>query len=171
MALGEMSRAQLALDLTTVGRGVTLYVHLSESAVASVDGVPVLADHVATWCTGAAVTVKPVIDLNQAVESAGYTPSDRVVEHVRLAWPQCVFPFCTRRVRTDLDHRVPWPDGATSSANLAPLCRTHHRMKTFCGWRYEPAGTTEAGVPTAFTWTSPAGDRFRVDQHGSSPEP
>ena len=173
MALGEIARAQLALDLTdrSAARGVTLYVHLSESAVATVDGVPVLADHVATWCADATATIKPVIDLNQAAESVGYTPSDAVAERVRLAWPQCVFPFCTRRARTDLDHRIPWPDGATSSANLAPLCRTHHRMKTFAGWSYVPAATTDHGVPIAFTWTSPGGSRFRVDQHGSSPEP
>jgi hypothetical protein len=44
-------------------------------------------------------------------------------------------------------------------------------MKTFAGWAYEPAATTEHGVPTSFTWTSPHGDRFRVDHHGSSPEP
>ena len=83
-----------------------------------------------------------------------------------------MFPFCTRRARrADLDHRVPWPDGPTSSANLAPLCRTHHRMKTFAGWTYEPAATTEHGVPTAFTWTSPSGDRFHVDRFGSIPLP
>ena len=130
-----------------------------------------LADHVATWCTAANVTVKPVIDLNQAAESTGYTPSDSVAEQVRLAWPQCVFPFCTRRARTDLDHRIPWPHGSTSSTNLAPLCRTHHRMKTFSGWDYEPAATTEHGVPTAFLWTSPSGHRYRVDGCGSTPEP
>ena len=130
-----------------------------------------LADHVATWCAGATVTIKPVIDLNQAAESSGYTPSDSVAERVRLAWPQCVFPFCTRRARTDLDHRVPYPDGPTSTTNLAPLCRAHHRMKTHSGWTYEPTATTDHGVPTAFTWTSPSGARFQVDRHGSTPLP
>ncbi len=90
-----------------------------------------------------------------------------MAERVRLTWTQCVFPFCTRRARLDLDHREPWPDGPTSSANLAPLCRTHHRMKTFSGWTYEPADTPEHGIPTAFTWTSPTGTRFRADRHGS----
>ena len=149
--------------------------HLSESAVATVDGVPVLADHVATWCAGTTVTIKPVIDLNHAVSSTGYTPSDSVAERVRLAWPQCLFPFCTRRGRTDLDHGVPYDPGGppdqTSTTNLAPLCRTHHRMKTFAGWSYVPAATTEHGVPTAFTWTSPTGATFRVDPLGSTPLP
>ena len=116
------------------------------------------------------VTVKPVIDLNHR-ESAGYAPSGSDAERVRLAWPQCAFPFCTRRARTDLDHRMPYPDGPTSTTNLAPLCRAHHRMKTHCGWTYEPAATTDHGVPTAFTWTSPAGVRFQVNHHGSAPLP
>ena len=66
---------------------------------------------------------------------------------------------------------MPYPGGPTSTTNLAPLCRAHHRMKTHCGWTYEPATTTDHGVPTAFTWTSPAGVRFRVNHHGSAPLP
>jgi hypothetical protein len=178
MAVGQIARAQLALDLTeTTGRGVTLYVHLSASAVATMDNTdtPVLITQVASWCAGANVTIKPVIDLNEARVVGGYVPTDPLAERVRLTWPRCVFPFCTRRARRcDLDHRVPYPDGPTSTANLAPLCRTHHRMKTFAGWTYEPAATTEHGVPTAFTWTSPTGDHYCVDRHGSvllEPEP
>ena len=30
----------------------------------------------------------------------------------------------------DLDHRIPWPEGPTSGANLQALCRRHHRMKS-----------------------------------------
>ncbi len=173
---GRSPRAQLALDLSEpTGRGVTLFVHLSESAVARLDNTdtPVLVDQVAAWCAGAQVTIKPVIDLNEARSVAGYVPTAPIAERARLAWPRCVFPYRTRRARRcDLDHRVPYGEGPTSTSNLAPLCRTHHRMKTFCSWTYEPAATTtDHGVPTAFTWTSPAGDRFRVDQHGSSPEP
>ncbi len=177
MALGEIVRGELALDPVDgpgSGRGVTLYVHLDDTDVAEVDGTPVLVDQVATWCAGATVTIKPVIDLNQVVTSSGYTPSDPVAERVRLVWPQCVFPFCTRRARTDLDHRVAHPEGETSTANLAPLCRAHHRMKTHSGWHYEPAAATRHGVPTAFTWTSPSRARFRVDGFGTDflpPEP
>ena len=124
-----------------------------------IDGTPVLVDQVATWCAGADVTIKPIIDLNRPVSSSGYAPSDPVAERVRLAWPQCVFPFCTRRARTDLDHIAPYdpdgPPGQTSTTNLAPLCRTHHRMKTHSGWSYRPAETSAHGVPTTFAWVSP----------------
>ncbi len=113
MAVGEIARAQLALDLdTTAGRGVTLYVHLSESAVATLDNTetPVLVTQVADWCQGASVTIKPVIDLNEARSVNGYVPTDPLAERVRLTWPQCVFPFCTRRARRcDLDHRSRTP--------------------------------------------------------------
>ncbi|MBM6401898.1 HNH endonuclease signature motif containing protein [Phycicoccus sonneratiae] len=51
----------------------------------------------------------------------------------------------------DLDHVVPWPAGPTSAANLACLCRRHHRVKQRPGWRaaLAPEGT--------MTWTDPTG--------------
>jgi hypothetical protein len=42
----------------------------------------------------------------------------------------CVFPGCNRPARkTDKDHRIPWPAGATSADNGQCLCRHHHRAK------------------------------------------
>ena len=40
--------------------------------------------------------------------------------------PGCMVPaqFC------DIDHRDPWPNGATNAANLGPLCRRHHIFKS-----------------------------------------
>ena len=55
-------------------------------------------------------------------------------------------------------HVEPYADGGpTSTANLAPLCRTHHRMKTHARWRY---GRRPDGV---FVWTGPMGQVFTVD--------
>ncbi len=59
---------------------------------------------------------------------------------------------CSRRAdHVDLDHTRPWPDGPTSPANLAGLCRRHHRLKQTGRWRYslDPDGT--------ITWTSTTG--------------
>ncbi|HEX5986135.1 MAG TPA: HNH endonuclease signature motif containing protein [Nocardioides sp.] len=79
----------------------------------------------------------------------------------------CAFPWCARTARgcdlDHLDHVVPYDSGgATASDNLAPLCRRHHRLKTFGRWRYEVTG------PAAYAWTSPHGLRFHRDQHGTA---
>ena len=47
------------------------------------------------------------------------------------------------------------PPGQTNPQNLAPLCRRHHRAKTFTGWTYHRArdGTHEWTSPHGHTWT------------------
>ncbi|WP_110006785.1 HNH endonuclease signature motif containing protein [Geodermatophilus normandii] len=68
---------------------------------------------------------------------------------------RCRHPQCTRRVgRTDLDHCVPWPRGATTCDNLCCLCRRHHRLKTHArGWRFRmlPGGRLEVTTPSGVT--------------------
>lgn len=77
---------------------------------------------------------------------------------VRVRDGQCRFPGCSRRAeRADLDHTVDWAHGgATSAANLAVLCRHHHRLKHESGWRVaqEPGGVMR--------WTSPIGHVLRT---------
>ncbi len=185
MALGEMARHQLALDLESEtgagsgGRGVTLFAHLdADSLHATVDNPGcghVLVEQVKAWCqsAGTTVTVRPVIDLNTEISTTAYSPSPRLVEQVRLRDQVCVFPHCTRRARScDLDHRDPFDKldptagGRTTTRNLALLCRRHHRAKTFSVWTY---GSPEPGV---YEWTSPSGLRYRVTRghrHGRSP--
>jgi hypothetical protein len=77
---------------------------------------------------------------------------------VRVRDGVCRFPGCARRAeRADLDHTTAWASGGqTSAANLAVLCRRHHRLKHESGWRvaHEPGGTMR--------WTSPAGHVLRT---------
>jgi hypothetical protein len=63
----------------------------------------------------------------------------------------------------DLDHLAPYvppdeggPPGQTSSANLARLCRRHHRLKTFTAWIYQrlPGGD--------YLWTDPWNHTYLV---------
>ena len=77
-------------------------------------------------------------------------------EQVVLRDPTCVFPHCTRPSRSaDLDHIDPWDHGGqTEPANLAPLCRRHHRTKTHHRWRYRAPGSG------GYEWTSPDGHTF-----------
>jgi len=63
-----------------------------------------------------------------------YRPTPRLERAVRSRDVTCRFPGCRRsavgeRTGTDLDHSVAWPEGATEAANLAVLCRHHHRVK------------------------------------------
>ncbi len=187
LAVGEMARNQLALDLQTdgedlqagSGRGVTIYAHLDPDTLhATVDNPgcsDVLVEQIKAWCqaVGNVVTVRPVIDLNTQISTSVYVATEKLAEQVRLRDQCCVFPNCTRRARfCDLDHRVPFDHkdpaagGKTTTRNLALLCRRHHRTKTFSPWRYE---TPEPGV---YDWTSPSGNRFRVvrgRRHGRMP--
>ncbi|WP_246150043.1 HNH endonuclease signature motif containing protein [Agromyces intestinalis] len=66
---------------------------------------------------------------------------------------QCRFPHCSRpATRTDFDHTEGWADGGrTDAANLACLCRAHHRMKHHGGWRVRQLGRGR------LEWTSPTG--------------
>jgi hypothetical protein len=183
---GSGFEARFARTSTTGVRDVVLYVHLSEDALRSGDpdapawvenagGQLVTAGQVAQWCgvsagsttQAAKVTVKPVVDLNQPLSSAGYQPSAAVVEHVRLRDRTCVHPWCQRPARScDLDHIVPWdpdgPPGQTTTPNLALLCRRHHRLKTHGGWTYTMI------QPGAFLWRSPYGHTWLRDRTGTT---
>jgi hypothetical protein len=77
-----------------------------------------------------------------------------------------VFPWCTRPARAcDCDHIQPWRDdgtgGDTCTCQLAPLCRTHHRLKTHGSWTYT---TLEPGT---YLWTSPHGYQYLRDHTGT----
>ena len=85
-----------------------------------------------------------------------YRPSRPLRRLVHLRDQHCCAPGCSRTVRADdLDHRVPWPLGPTSAANLAPLSRRCHRAKT-TAWslRRDPDG--------GHRWTSPVGRLYLV---------
>ncbi|WP_392544982.1 HNH endonuclease signature motif containing protein [Oryzobacter telluris] len=82
----------------------------------------------------------------------GYRPPDWLVALVRSRDGRCRFPGCSVAARfCDLDHVRPWPIGRTEAANLACLCRRHHRIKQRAGWRVRmlPGALME--------WTDPTG--------------
>ncbi len=186
---------------TTRTRQVVLHVHLSEAALKGAPEVDpdtgklglhlarvdnhhqtLTADAVREWLAvpGTHITVKPVIDLHDQIAVDSYEIPDRISTRVKLKRPTCVFPHCTRTsTRTDLDHideYVPpdqgGPPGQTSTQNLAPLCRRHHRAKT----HPSPVSTSSTTVrwdydqltPTTWLWTSPHGLRFLVHPDGTT---
>jgi hypothetical protein len=79
---------------------------------------------------------------------AGYVPSRSLRHLIRARTATCDAPGCHNpAVSADLDHTVPWPDGPTNQANLAPRCRTHHRAKQAPDWTVEQLG------PGVTRWT------------------
>lgn len=126
-----------------------------------------LAEQVATWCNRpeSAFTVLPVVDLAQHAASTSTSVTEDMARRAKLRTPTCVFPFCDRPSRAcDIDHRIPAGEGlgqhgATCDCNLTPLCRHHHRLKTFAGWYYTPI---EEAV---WLWTDPHGRSYLRDHH------
>ena len=184
-----------SLARNTAGRApattqIVLHAHLSADAILTPDagrgqtdgdvaltgyieqaGSRVLsAEQIRAWCgrPDVQITVKPVIDLHQSIDTPSYTPTDRIRDYVIARDRTCVFPWCGRNARHgDLDHIVPFDHadptrgGPTSTDNLAALCRRHHRLKTRGRWRYK---MTDPGV---FVWTSPLGSTYLRDHTGS----
>ncbi len=161
-------------------RGVVLYVHLSEQALATGTGIALAennrrqftVDQIREWCsTAGRITIKPVIDLKEEITSTGYQPSDRLREQVVLRDRFCPFPYCESSARHgDLDHIEPYdpdgPPGQTASTNLAAPCRTHHRVKTFSTWTYRVSTSSTTGQ-RAYLWRSPHGYTFLKDRSGT----
>ncbi|WP_432479662.1 DUF222 domain-containing protein [Nocardioides sp. GXQ0305] len=164
-------------------RKTVLYLHVSEVALTGGEGVgrcentrsPVTAETIREWCghPETDLVVKPVIDLADHVHTDAYEVPDRIKERIALRDHTCAFPWCTRPARRlepdrhgcDADHVTPYdpggPPGQTCSCRLAPLCRTHHRLKTHAGWTYT------AIEPGTYLWRSPHGYRFVRDHTGT----
>ncbi len=108
------------------------------------------------------VSVRPVLDLDRADAVDVHDPPGWMRELVVLRDEQCVFPGCPVDARAcDLDHVEAYvspddggPPGQTSPANLACLCRRHHRLKTFTGWTYRRR------ADATYLWTGPDGRSY-----------
>lgn len=109
------------------------------------------------WITNAAGVVT-------ATGTQSYVPSASLARLVRAREPHCRFPGCRQpATRCDLDHAVPWPHGATTAANLGPLCRRHHNLKTHMPWDLDP--TVESNADPR---SHPSSHPSSTDPHGSA---
>ncbi len=96
-----------------------------------------------------------------------YRPSAQLARRIRLRDGTCRHPGCAIPAEAcDLDHVVPFDHadpqrgGHTIEANLAAMCRRHHRFKTFSDWIYDlqPDGTLLVRTPEGSTMlTRPSG--------------
>ena len=122
---------------------------------------------------GGKVIVRPVLDLSEATAVDQHDPPSAMRELCLLRDAYCVFPGCRRDSRgCDLDHITAYipmaeggPPGQTSPFNLAPLCRTHHRIKTFTAWDYK---RLDDGT---YVWTSPTGHQYEVHPASAAAHP
>jgi hypothetical protein len=186
-ALGMLAHPQRALDLggddvvgtstATNGSRGTLYLHVDATHLEDpsrsggwVEKLgPATLDLLRRWLSRfSGVTVRPVLDLARAEAVDAHDPPVWMHELVVLRDGHCVFPGCSVDARAcDLDHLAPYvpldaggPPGQTSPANLACLCRRHHRLKTFAGWDYRRLPDDPDG--TAYEWTSRLRRTYRV---------
>ena len=91
--------------------------------------------------------------------SPTYRPGVALDRFVRARERRCRQPGCRNRVPRggELDHHVPWPEGATSAGNLTGFCTTHHRGKHQApGWHYDLSsdGTLAVSTPSGLTATT-----------------
>src|SRR5882757_4058972 len=84
-----------------------------------------------------------------------YRPSPALADLIRARDRTCRFPGCAQPAgRTDIDHTIRYPDGATEATNLSCLCRRHHRVKT--AGENQPTGWTVIQHNHGeLQWTSP----------------
>ena len=131
------------------------------------------ADQIRAWCGRPDVTivVKPVIDLHDRLETsrvparptASATTSSPATAPARSPGAAATPGTATSTTSSPTTTTHPDRGGTTSTDNLAPLCRRHHRLKTRGRWRY---AMTSPGV---FVWTSPHGHQYLRDHTGSRP--
>ncbi|KRA38269.1 hypothetical protein ASD81_06385 [Nocardioides sp. Root614] len=132
--------------------------------------VPISTAQIKEWLRArdTTVIVRPIIDLADCVPVDSYEIPDRIRQRVQLRDHSCRFPGCgvstssTTGHSCDLDHAQPHGQGGvTCPCNLVPLCRRHHRAKTFSRWRYLIV------LPGYYLWTSPNSRHFLVGPDGT----
>jgi hypothetical protein len=96
----------------------------------------------------------------RVLTGSGYRFPPRLQRFLEARDRTCVFPGCGRPARrTDKDHRVPWPLGATTADNGQCLCRHHHRAK-------HTVFTVQRNPDGSYTWTTRGHWRFHRHPKG-----
>ena len=107
--------------------------------------------------------IVPIVHPGDAPPQPRYIPSAVLATFVRCRDMTCRFPGCDEPAHhCDIDHTIAYPTGPTQASNLKCLCRKHHLLKTFGGWRDQqsPDGTVEWTSPHGQTYTTHPGSRI-----------
>jgi hypothetical protein len=93
----------------------------------------------------------------RAMGTESYRPGGALREFLIAKHGECQFGVCGRdALFCDLDHAVPYPEGATEPENMGPKCRRHHRCK-HGPWTFVQ-NADGSGI-----WTSPLGFQYRSE--------
>ena len=126
---------------------------------------PISVEQVKDWCThpDTQVTIRRSRTSTTTSESTSTKSPTGSTDQVTERDGTCVHPWCTRpappATRTTASPTT--AGGPTSSDNIAPLCRRHHRTKTHGRWRYRFLR------PGHYLWTSPTGLTYYRDGTGT----
>ena len=86
----------------------------------------IAADPTSTWHRMLTDPARGCLELS----TSSYRPTGPIWRQVIAAQPTCFAPTCDRpATESELDHRVPWPQGPTTTSNLGPGCPRDHRAK------------------------------------------
>jgi hypothetical protein len=152
------------------GGGVDVRVTIPYTALLGADDLPgdlagygpipaAVARDLAAGGTWRRILTDPVSGRPVDYGTTRYRPPAHLAGLVITRDQTCQFPGCRVPAhRCDLDHAIPHhPDtdtGPTSTTNLGPKCRRHHKVKQTPGWSVtqHPDGCT--------TWTTPSGHNY-----------
>ncbi len=172
-------RPPLTRVMTHHGRTAHLNLTMSATTLAAFADHPAeLAGHGAITADiarmiAASIASLTVIAVNDhghatAVGATTYPPRQATRDHVTAANPTCRFPACRQPARLcELDHRDPFNHthpaggGLTQPANLDPLCKNNHLLKTHTDW----TATTNPADGVTLDWTSPTGHTYPDHPH------
>ncbi|MFT4009628.1 MAG: hypothetical protein QM655_06240 [Nocardioidaceae bacterium] len=178
--LTALAAALADLDPAKLRPNVDLHVHIAPgSALARCEELgPILISQLGSLFAGCHITVKPILDLAGQAPVDAYEIPIRIRETMAQRHPYEVFPYGSARGRScELDHTIPYvspdrggPPGQTSVANLGPLSKHHHRLKTHApGWIHKQP------LPGVHCWRTPTGYWYTTDpwqgtrDHGLTP--
>jgi len=91
------------------------------------------------------------------LSTRSYTPTAPIWRQVVAEQTSCYRPNCDRPATgCELDHRVPWPAGPTSTTNLQPACKADHKAKHAAGFSIEQTESGSLVLTTAAGFQHPA---------------
>jgi len=91
-------------------------------------------DPEATWYRMLTDPKRQCVELS----TKSYKPTKPIWRTVVADYNSCFHPTCTAPATTcEVDHRVPWPRGNTTTENLAPACKREHTAKHAKGFSLE----------------------------------